>query len=71
MGSTLYVSLNVWKRYLCRIQKQEVEADFQREKRKVEEAHEDARKQPDLETQMKEFLEVRCSFFVWISPGAV
>ncbi|XP_061073534.1 inverted formin-2 isoform X2 [Conger conger] len=41
----------------ARIQKQEVEADFQREKRKVEEAQKNARKQPDLEAQMKLFLE--------------
>ncbi|KAJ8368546.1 hypothetical protein SKAU_G00085740 [Synaphobranchus kaupii] len=40
-----------------RIQKQEVEADFQREKRKVKEAKADSRKQTDLEAQMEAFLE--------------
>ncbi|KAG5837495.1 hypothetical protein ANANG_G00239880 [Anguilla anguilla] len=40
----------------ARIQKQEVEAEFQREKSAVEEAKRDARKQPDLEAQMEEFL---------------
>ncbi|KAI1893605.1 hypothetical protein AGOR_G00125440 [Albula goreensis] len=40
----------------ARIHKQEVETEFQKEKRKVEEAKADASKQQDLEAQMEAFL---------------
>lgn len=42
-----------------RIHKQEIESDFQKEVNRVQVAKQNASKQPDLEEQMRDFLQVR------------
>lgn len=50
------------KYFLCllqyRIHKQEIESDFQKEVNRVRVAVQNASKQPDLEEQMRDFLQV-------------
>lgn len=44
-----------------RINRGEIEAEFQRQVRKLEVAKEDTLKQEDLKAQMENFLQVRCT----------
>ena len=43
----------------CRIHKEDIESEFQRELKKVKEAKEEAQKQEELRAQMENFLKVR------------
>lgn len=61
-GVQYYVVLKMQNSFFpdYRIHKQEIEVDFQKEMSKVQVSKQNAAKQPDLEEQMGDFLQVGC-----------